>query len=183
MSVNLQMDLIELGYGDLVGQLDGIVGEKTIEAVKALQKIRRLKVDGIVGKYTQREIELLKKNAGYIGTRNFKIDEFRCPDKNMLPYGGMDRDLLLKLEVLRWKLGNKTVRITSGYRTPLFNKRIGGYSKSNHLTGQAADIKVFGVDLETVQKTAGDIFEGLGIYKTFTHVDVNYKKVKFVGGY
>lgn len=177
------MDLIELGYGDVVGKLDGIVGEKTKAAVKKLQSARRLLVDGIVGKQTKAEIAFLKKNAGKIGTRNFHIDEFRCPDKNSLPDGGMDNELLLKLEILRWSLGNKSVRINSGYRTPAFNKRIGGIATSNHLTGKAADIKVIGVNADLVYYVAMDVFEGVGKYQNFTHVDTDSKKVRFIGKY
>lgn len=183
MSKSLQLDLIELGYGDIVGTLDGIVGVKTKDAVKKLQGARRLIVDGIVGKRTRTEIAFLKKNAGKIGTRNFHIDEFRCPDKNSLPDGGMDADLLLKLEILRWSLGNKSVRINSGFRTPGFNARIGGIATSNHLTGKAADIKVIGVNAELVYYVAMDIFEGVGKYQNFTHVDTDSKKVRFIGRY
>lgn len=183
MSIQLQKDLIMLGYGDLVGEMDGIVGEKTKEAVKALQKARHLTVDGIAGKFTQGEINLLKKNAGKIGTKNFTIYEFRSPDNLSLPGNGMAADLLLKLELLRWKLGGKPVHINSGFRTKDFNKRIGGYLYSNHLTGQAADIRVVGVEPDRVYKVALDIFEGVGKYKNFTHVDVDQKKVKFVGKY
>jgi len=100
-----------------------------------------------------------------------------------LPKGGMDNELLLKLELLRWTLGNKSIVINSGYRTKAFNKRIGGYVKSNHLLGKAADIKVVGVPAKDVQKQAAKIFEGLGTYRNFTHVDVRTPGVKYAGNY
>src|SRR5690606_5107064 len=121
--------------------------------------------------------------AGINGTRNFDINEFRSPDNNSLPKKGMEKTLLWKLELLRWELGNKPVVINSGYRTKSFNSNIGGYSNSNHLTGKAADIKVIGVSPSSVHKIALQIFEGVGKYKNFTHVDTDSKKVKFIGNY
>jgi len=36
----------------------------------------------------------------------------------------------------------KAIRVNSGYRSPALNKKVGGASNSQHLTGQAADITV-----------------------------------------
>ena len=41
---------------------------------------------------------------------------------------------------------DRSVIINSGYRSPEVNKRVGGSPTSNHLTGCAADIKVFGIE-------------------------------------
>lgn len=49
------------------------------------------------------------------------------------------------LDPLREHLG-KPVRVTSGYRTPQVNARIGGSKTSAHMTGEAADLKVDGLD-------------------------------------
>ena len=38
------------------------------------------------------------------------------------------------------------IRINSGYRSPQLNKKIGGAPSSNHLTGCAADIRVYGME-------------------------------------
>lgn len=40
----------------------------------------------------------------------------------------------------------KPLTINSGYRGPKLNKAIGGAKTSQHLTGQAADIEIAGVD-------------------------------------
>ncbi|WP_448826708.1 D-Ala-D-Ala carboxypeptidase family metallohydrolase [Capnocytophaga bilenii] len=53
--------------------------------------------------------------------------------------------LAQQLEVLRAALGNKPIIITSGYRTPAHNKKVGGADNSQHLTASAADIVVKGV--------------------------------------
>jgi len=49
------------------------------------------------------------------------------------------------LDPLREHLG-KPVRVTSGYRSPAVNTKIGGSKTSAHLTGEAVDIKVDGLD-------------------------------------
>ena len=49
------------------------------------------------------------------------------------------------LEVLRERSGGP-VRINSGYRSPQLNRKIGGATNSNHLTGCAADIRVTGFE-------------------------------------
>ena len=42
--------------------------------------------------------------------------------------------------------GKVPIAINSGFRSPEVNKRVGGSPTSNHLTGCAADIKVFGIE-------------------------------------
>jgi zinc D-Ala-D-Ala carboxypeptidase len=49
------------------------------------------------------------------------------------------------LEKIRIHFG-KPVLVSSGYRGPKLNRAIGGAKKSQHLTGQAADIEIPGVD-------------------------------------
>lgn len=46
------------------------------------------------------------------------------------------------LEPLRRRFG--VIRITSGYRCPVLNARVGGAAGSQHLRGEAADINVSG---------------------------------------
>ena len=50
-------------------------------------------------------------------------------------------ELMAMLEKLR-DYGGFTVHINSGYRSPSYNRRIGGASKSQHTLGTAADISV-----------------------------------------
>ena len=42
--------------------------------------------------------------------------------------------------------GNTPIIINSGYRSPQLNKRVGGVSTSNHLTGCAVDIRCYGIE-------------------------------------
>ena len=42
--------------------------------------------------------------------------------------------------------GSHPIVINSGYRSEEVNKRVGGSPTSNHLTGCAADIKVYGIE-------------------------------------
>jgi uncharacterized protein YcbK (DUF882 family) len=49
------------------------------------------------------------------------------------------------LEKIRIHFG-KPLSINSGYRGPKLNKAIGGAKNSQHMTGQAADIEMVGMD-------------------------------------
>ena len=68
----------------------------------------------------------------------FTYEEFDSPD---VQGSGqmMSEDLILILESVRNELG-KPVVITSGYRTPAHNEKVGGKPNSSHLKGLAADI-------------------------------------------
>lgn len=68
----------------------------------------------------------------------------------------------------------KQVIITSGWRSTANNKREGGVSDSQHLTGRAVDFKITGVSAYTVYKTAKSsrMFSYIGKYSTWTHADV-----------
>lgn len=68
----------------------------------------------------------------------FKRSEFDSPDA---PGSGslLDANFLFKLETARRKCGFPW-RVTSGYRTPEYNKKIGGASDSWHVKGKAVDI-------------------------------------------
>lgn len=182
-----QNKLISLGYGEIMRPygVDNKLGTKTREATKAFQRWYnstfkgKLVIDGVPGKLTHAALDHARKQAGIKGTKHFKISEFRCKGNGQLPSGGMDNNLLLKLEQLRYNLRGKAVIINSGYRTPAHNKRVGGASKSQHLYGKAADIVMRGVTPSTVYNAADKLFNGVGKYSTFTHVDTRANKVRF----
>jgi len=103
-------------------------------------------------------------------SKNFVISEFACKDGSKEIK--VDYELIEKLQKLRDALG-KPIIVTSGYRTATYNKKSGGISTSNHLTGRAADIKVTGMTPLQVALAADKIgLKGIGVYPTFTHVDV-----------
>ena len=103
-------------------------------------------------------------------SKNFILSEFACKDGSKEI--AVDYELVQLLQKLRDSLG-KPITITSGYRTVAYNKKCGGISTSHHLTGKAADIKVFGMTPLQVALAADKMgFKGIGVYPTFTHVDV-----------
>lgn len=85
--------------------------------------------------------------------------------------------LLDALEELRRRIG-RGIRVTSGYRCPKNNRRVGGKPKSQHRLGNAADLQVRGLTVTRLWANAAQIraFQtgGIGVYKRkrFVHVDV-----------
>jgi len=86
--------------------------------------------------------------------------------------------LLGKLVELR-KILERPVYITSGYRCPKYNQKVGGVVNSYHLIGLAADIKVKDISLIDLLEICEEIgFGGIGFYekKNFLHLDVRPTK-------
>ena len=112
---------------------------------------------------------------------NFKVKEFACTDGSDPIF--IDSDLVNVLQKIRAHFG-KAVTITSAYRTPGRNKAVGGETYSQHLYGKAADIKVNGVTPKKVAAYAETLLKnkgGIGIYSTFTHIDVRATKSRWNG--
>lgn len=109
---------------------------------------------------------------------HFNETEFACKGDGMVCT--IAPALIAKLEQLREKLG--PITILSGYRSPDWNKKIGGAPKSQHMEGTAADIQVRGKTPKEVAAIAEKIgFGGIGIYPTFTHVDARAGKARWNG--
>ena len=116
----------------------------------------------------------LKKDGEKKLSANFKVKEFACKD-------GSDAVLVaprlfMVLQTIRDHFG-ASATITSGYRTPQYNAKVGGVAQSQHCYGTAADFYVKGVSVEAVAAYARKIMPdwgGVGIYKEqgLVHVDV-----------
>lgn len=89
--------------------------------------------------------------------------------------------LAVTFEDVRVLLGNHSIVILSGYRTKAYNATLeGSAAKSQHIEGRAIDIwhplvapnEVFTSIRESYLKGHLPFLGGLGIYKTFVHMDV-----------
>ncbi len=108
-------------------------------------------------------------------SEHFKVREFRCKDGSTIIF--VDDYMVEILELLRRKL-EKPIIITSGYRTPTHNKKVGGAEYSYHMRGQAVDIKVNGIPAKKVAKEIDKLVVGCGIivYENWVHFDVRTGK-------
>lgn len=124
-------------------------------------------------------------------TKNFSFSEFDSKDGAKMPVAVKQniRKLAKNLQVIRDTVG-KAVHINSAYRSPEHNKKIGGVPNSQHVLGNAADIRIDGM----TPKEVGTLLEklikekkisegGIGVYPThgFTHYDIRFKKARWVG--
>ena len=106
----------------------------------------------------------------------FKPEEFISPrdsDATLAHGYNMNQQLIEILDSIREDIG-VPLKINSGYRSPAYNKEIGGVSNSQHTKYRAVDIHID-------SQEQGDIIEGLarnlgikgvGRYNSFIHLDV-----------
>jgi len=87
----------------------------------------------------------------------------------------------INLQILRDYV-DASITVNSAYRFPKHNKSIVGASRRQHILGKASDIVVHGYTPDEVYSIVqnlrrnpllkGVIFQGLGRYNTFLHVDI-----------
>lgn len=110
----------------------------------------------------------------------FEYGEFDSPDEKG-SYINMSVDFLNKLAAAR-KAAAVSFKITSGYRTPKHNEKVGGVPSSSHTKGHACDIyaptsrQKFLIINSLLQ--AG--FNRIGVAKNFIHVDDDPSKAEDV---
>lgn len=99
----------------------------------------------------------------------FTLDEFDCEHSGD---NRMCAEFLQKLDNLRHDAGIPFV-VTSGYRSPTHPEESKKTHPGTHSQGIAADIRITnGGDLYTILKLALEHgFTGIGIAKTFIHLD------------
>lgn len=119
-------------------------------------------------------------------SRFFAPSEFDCkcgkPDCDAKP---MDLKLIMALDGLRLELGERLV-ITSARRCKEHNEKIGGVANSFHLRGMAVDLAVpNGAMAYRILYLAAvrHNFRGIGIGKTFVHLDTRESPTPVLFGY
>jgi len=84
-----------------------------------------------------------KKRDGAVRlSPHFCVREFACPDTDTVK---IDTKLIELLERLYDFLGCSKIIITSGYRSPSYDRKIGCSGRGYHTTGQAADVNCWHV--------------------------------------
>ena len=163
-----------------LGSIDANFGNKTHTALITFQKDAGLVQDGLYGPKTRKALELIevfsfKKDENKQISNNFKVKEFKCND-------GSDK-ILVDSEFVKTKLQTirnhfkSAVTINSAYRTPPYNKKVGGSSNSYHVKGRAFDIVVKGYRPSEVAKYARSIgIKGVIEYNSFVHIDSRPKQ-------
>lgn len=102
--------------------------------------------------------------------KDFKPKELACRGDNKL---AVDEDAMDKLQALRDLLG-KPIILNSAYRSPAYNRRIGGASKSMHIEARAYDCAMGNHDPARFEAAARQVgFTGFGFYPNhnFIHID------------
>ena len=117
---------------------------------------------------------------------HFVVEEFDCHNGARVmqrDYNGLEYLCKTYLEPLRKKFG--AVHVNSGFRTAAYNASIGGASQSMHIytihdgNDQAADITCargtpsqWHATLNAIRQKKRGGKGGLGLYRSFVHVDI-----------
>jgi len=106
----------------------------------------------------------------------FNLKEFECPCCKRVM---LHSDLLKKLSDLRREI-KEPLYINSGYRCELENKKVGGTRGSYHLFGMAADVCTRNISIPELLYYAEKFkFGGIGVYRTFLHLDIRPKILRW----
>jgi hypothetical protein len=176
LTIQRKLNLLNAGLKE-----DGILGNKTKFWIYAVQNSsKNLDNDGVYGVVTNTYVDSIIGKKG-VYTNHFKKYECDCHHcgRNI----GMDINVLILAEGIRFKFGNKPIAVSSGYRCSTHNNAVGGGTKSQHLYGRALDIVVTGVSASRVYAVANvlNVKGGVGSpdYINFTHIDSRKTKARW----
>lgn len=117
------------------------------------------------------------KSYGDWPWKNFTAEDIACKGDGTLI---VDKNALDALDRLFEHFG--CCAINSAYRSPAYNKKIGGAANSQHIRGRAFDLAIPLKRQKELQKAASAAgFTGFGHYRTFLHVDIGPKREWWIG--
>lgn len=118
-------------------------------------------------------------------SKNFTLSEFQSKDGAAFPAEVIKnlKKLAENLQVIRDTI-NAPLSITSGYRSPAHNKRVGGAVYSQHLLGTASDLTCKSLSPKQLRDVIKKLMDngkilkgGLKAYAGFVHYDIRGKYV------
>ena len=122
-------------------------------------------------------------------SKNFKKSEFKCRDGYGVPDKYMDNliELVENLQIIRDHI-KVPMHIISGYRSPKYNRKIGGARKSQHMKARAADIVVKSLKPTELREIILNLIKegkikkgGVGLYRSFVHYDTRGWNARWKG--
>jgi len=152
-----QIGLVLLGYELPRLGVDGLFGPETAEAVRKFKKDNNI---------------VNEMYSNYVGGGNIKIE------KNVK--AEIDTQLQAKINTIASEYG-KSFTITSAYRDPVHNEKIGGASKSQHIQRKAVDIVLSNATkqdtLRFVEISSRNGIGGIGVYRPgVIHIDIGPRR-------
>ena len=116
--------------------------------------------------------------AGLACTKNFLWCEFVKSQREIPALSELESLYALAhtLQALRDNVFHSPMIITSGWRSKAYNKQIGGATGSYHTKGMACDFQIKGLPSNTIYNKLSEHSGGLGLYKTFIHLDIGPKR-------
>ena len=160
--------LAYLGYYD--GPLDGLWGEKSQMAVIDFQRsyMAQTDVDGIFGAATEKRIldviatgekPVVKENLTapaewWKDIRYFTRAEFKCKcgGKYCNGYPAEMQEAVVKIADAAREHFGKPAHVISGLRCKQWNAHEGGVANSQHMYGEAIDLRIDGVSAESLRQ-------------------------------
>lgn len=178
-------------------EADGSLGPDTIQAIWQWQQSNALTADGRVGPRTLEKMgivaEQMDRSVGEseaagtggevpsgnitqnISWANYQSNGQTVP-RNLRP---LTLQLCTELEKVIAAFGGRRIVINSGYRSPAYNRSVGGATNSMHVQGRACDFNIQGIRPSAVRAKIEELIRsgqmqqgGLGAYNGFTHYDI-----------
>ena len=157
--------LLYLGYSP--GEADGVWGKKSAEACRAFQADYGLTPDGVCGAMTREMLigavagtavkaEKPEEKAGafWDGIKWFKREEFacKCGGRYCNGYPAEMQEAVVKIADAAREHFGRPAHVISGLRCQQWNAHEGGVTNSQHMYGEAIDLRIDGVDSETLRQ-------------------------------
>ena len=166
--------LCYLGYYD--GLIDGIWGERSIQATVEFQTRAGLATDGVFGRETEETILKAITADPWTDIQYFAPAEFACKCGTYCAgYPAQMDTRVVKIADRARAHFAAPGEVVSGLRCEIHNRNVGGVANSRHLRGKAIDLRIRGVSASRLLdylESEPEVRYAYAINDTNVHLDV-----------